>query len=40
MLALFNDADELSLPDLAAATGMEDRELRRTLLCLACGKER
>lgn len=37
---LFNDAEELALEDIAAATGVEDRELRRTLQSLACGKVR
>lgn len=37
---LFNDADELALEDIASATGIEDRELRRTLQSLACGKVR
>ncbi|KFM25773.1 Cullin-4 [Auxenochlorella protothecoides] len=32
--------DTLSLEELAAATNIEDRELRRTLQSLACGKER
>ncbi|KAK9826788.1 hypothetical protein WJX81_000888 [Elliptochloris bilobata] len=40
VLMLFNDADELALEDIAAATGIEDRELRRTLQSLACGKVR
>lgn len=40
VLALFNDADRLSFGDIAAATGIEDRELRRTLQSLACGKVR
>ena len=40
MLMLFNDAEELALEDIAAATGIEDRELRRTLQSLACGKVR
>lgn len=37
---LFNDADELSLPDIKDASGIEDSELRRTLQGLACGKLR
>ena len=37
---LFNDADKLALEDIASATGIEDRELRRTLQSLACGKVR
>ncbi len=40
VLMLFNDADALSLDEIAAATGIEDRELRRTLQSLACGKQR
>ena len=40
MLMLFNDAEELALEDIAAATGIEDRELRRTMQSLACGKVR
>ena len=40
VLMLFNDVDELSLEEIAAATGIEDRELRRTLQSLACGKQR
>ncbi len=37
---LFNDADALSFEDIKAASGIEDRELRRTLQSLACGKIR
>lgn len=40
VLMLFNDADEMALEDIAIATGIEDRELRRTLQSLACGKVR
>ena len=40
VLMLFNDADALALADIAAATRIEDRELRRTLQSLACGKVR
>mmetsp|Transcript_6002 Transcript_6002/g.17169 ORF Transcript_6002/g.17169 Transcript_6002/m.17169 type:complete len:735 (-) Transcript_6002:2064-4268(-) len=40
VLSLFNDADRLGFTDIAAATGIEDRELRRTLQSLACGKWR
>ena len=40
VLMLFNDADEMALEDIAVATGIEDRELRRTLQSLACGKVR
>lgn len=35
---LFNDADTLSFADIKSAVGIEDRELRRTLQSLACGK--
>ena len=37
---LFNDADTLSLTDISEASGIEDKELRRTLQSLACGKIR
>ena len=37
---LFNDAEALSLTDIKEATGIEDKELRRTLQSLACGKIR
>ena len=37
---LFADADALTLPELRAGSGLEDKELRRTLQSLACGKER
>ena len=40
ILMLFNDATEMSYSDIKAATGIEDRELRRTLQSLACGKLR
>ncbi|XP_012281134.1 cullin-4A [Orussus abietinus] len=40
VLILFNDADNLSLEDIKAATNIEDGELRRTLQSLACGKAR
>lgn len=40
VLMLFNDADEISLADINEASGIEDRELRRTLQSLACGKLR
>eukprot|EP00191_Tetraselmis_sp_GSL018_P019609 CAMPEP_0177587888 /NCGR_PEP_ID=MMETSP0419_2-20121207/5910_1 /TAXON_ID=582737 /ORGANISM="Tetraselmis sp., Strain GSL018" /LENGTH=773 /DNA_ID=CAMNT_0019078005 /DNA_START=166 /DNA_END=2484 /DNA_ORIENTATION=+ len=40
VLMLFNDADVLSFQDIADATGIEDKELRRTLQSLACGKMR
>lgn len=37
---LFNDAEKLSFQDIKEATGIEDKELRRTLQSLACGKVR
>lgn len=37
---LFNDAQKLSFQDIKDATGIEDKELRRTLQSLACGKVR
>ena len=37
---LFNDVERLSLEEIAEATGIEDKELRRTLQSLACGKFR
>lgn len=37
---LFLDSDQLSLADIRAASGLDDKELRRTLQSLACGKER
>ena len=40
ILMLFNDIDELGYSDIKAATGIEDKELRRTLQSLACGKFR
>ena len=40
VLVLFNDASSLTLAEVAAGSGIEDRELRRTLQSLACGKER
>lgn len=38
VLMLFNDADVLSFTDIKTASGIEDKELRRTLQSLACGK--
>ena len=38
VLMLFNDEETLSFADIKAALGVEDRELRRTLQSLACGK--
>lgn len=40
VLMLFNDAENLSFQDIKEATGIEDKELRRTLQSLACGKVR
>lgn len=37
---LFNDAQKLSFLDIKESTGIEDKELRRTLQSLACGKVR
>ena len=37
---LFNDVDNLSLADIRDASGIEDKELRRTLQSLACGRIR
>lgn len=37
---LFNDAEKLSFQDIKDATSIEDKELRRTLQSLACGKVR
>ena len=36
-LMLFNDAEKMSYEEIRAATGIEDKELRRTLQSLACG---
>ncbi|XP_074326277.1 cullin-4 [Apium graveolens] len=40
VLMLFNDAEKLSFQDIKDATSIEDKELRRTLQSLACGKVR
>ncbi|XP_024030922.1 cullin-4 [Morus notabilis] len=40
VLMLFNDAERLSFEDIKDSTGIEDKELRRTLQSLACGKVR
>ncbi|MBA0662585.1 hypothetical protein Goklo_006677 [Gossypium klotzschianum] len=40
VLMLFNDAQKLSFQDIKDSTGIEDKELRRTLQSLACGKVR
>jgi hypothetical protein len=37
---LFNDADTLSYKDILSSTGLEEKELKRTLQSLACGKVR
>lgn len=38
VLLLFNDTEELSYREIEDATGMERKELDRTMLTLACGK--
>ncbi|CAL5409311.1 unnamed protein product [Camellia sinensis] len=40
VLMLFNDVQKLSFQDIKDSTGIEDKELRRTLQSLACGKIR
>ncbi|ESQ55574.1 hypothetical protein EUTSA_v10024458mg [Eutrema salsugineum] len=40
VLMLFNDAQKLSFEDIKDSTNIEDKELRRTLQSLACGKIR
>ncbi|KAL4200513.1 hypothetical protein AMTRI_Chr02g253910 [Amborella trichopoda] len=40
VLMLFNDTSKLSFQDIKDATCIEDKELRRTLQSLACGKVR
>ncbi|XP_074568114.1 cullin-4-like [Curcuma longa] len=40
VLMLFNDTQKLNFQDIKDATGIEDKELRRTLQSLACGKFR
>lgn len=40
VLMLFNDAQKLSFEDIKDSTNIEDKELRRTLQSLACGKVR
>lgn len=40
VLMQFNDAEKLSFQDIKDCTGIEDKELRRTLQSLACGKVR
>ncbi|CAA7394007.1 unnamed protein product [Spirodela intermedia] len=40
VLMLFNDAQKLTFQDVKDSTSIEDKELRRTLQSLACGKVR
>lgn len=40
VLLLFNDVDTLSYKEIAAGCGLEEKELKRTLQSLACGKVR
>ena len=40
VLMLFNGTDSLSLSEIRTQSGIEDKELRRTLQSLACGKVR
>ncbi|KAL6553166.1 Cullin-4 [Orobanche gracilis] len=40
VLMLFNDAQKLSFQDIKESTAIEDKELKRTLQSLACGKFR
>jgi cullin 4 len=40
VMVLFNEANQMSFKHIGAATGIDDKELRRTLLSLACGKVR
>nr|GMD87929.1 cullin-4-like [Ipomoea batatas] len=40
VLMLFNEAESFSFQDIKEAIGIEDKELRRTLQSLACGKVR
>ncbi|KAI9493546.1 ubiquitin-protein ligase, cullin 4 [Zychaea mexicana] len=40
VLLLFNDTDTLSCMDIAQATNMEEKELKRTLQSLACGQHK
>lgn len=37
---LFNDAQSLTFQEIKDASAIEDKELRRTLQSLACGKVR
>lgn len=38
MLLLFNEADSLSYQDILEGIGIDERELKRVLQSLACGK--
>ena len=38
MLLLFNERDSVALADMGRLTGMEDKDLRLTLLSLSMGK--
>eukprot|EP00736_Rhodelphis_marinus_P001479 Rmarinus@m.1972 len=38
ILLQFNDSDDISYEELKEGTGIEEKELQRTLLSLACGK--
>merc|ERR1711879_398493 len=40
VMLLFNDTKSISYKDIVEATGIEQKELKRTLLSLACGKVR
>lgn len=40
VIVLFNDADEVSYGCILESTGIEEQQLKRTLLSLACGKVR
>eukprot|EP00005_Dracoamoeba_jomungandri_P002557 CAMPEP_0174254846 /NCGR_PEP_ID=MMETSP0439-20130205/4193_1 /TAXON_ID=0 /ORGANISM="Stereomyxa ramosa, Strain Chinc5" /LENGTH=744 /DNA_ID=CAMNT_0015336711 /DNA_START=181 /DNA_END=2415 /DNA_ORIENTATION=- len=40
VLMLFNETNSLSYEDISDATGIEPKELKRTLLSLACGRVR
>ncbi|KAG8509358.1 Cullin-4B, partial [Galemys pyrenaicus] len=40
VLLMFNEGDQFSLEEIKVATGVEDKEVRRTLQSLACGKAR
>jgi len=40
VLLLFNDSQSLNYKDILEATGLEEKELKRTLLSLACAKAR